>query len=103
MGLKQSRLGLRSLDAYICNYKYIGHHFWLLHGYLLHNLDITDPVTEGVDDLNVLDVRDSIPGIADMFHVVLKTLIRLLLDGFEGFYSRWTLVRALKVSNEHGT
>jgi hypothetical protein len=26
-----------------------------------------------------------------------------LLDGLEGLSSRWTLVRALKVSNEHGT
>jgi hypothetical protein len=42
----------------------IGHHLGLFHGDLLHRLDITDPVVEGINDLNVLDVRDSVPGIA---------------------------------------
>jgi hypothetical protein len=52
---------------------------------------------EGIDDLNILDIRDSIPDIAEMFHIVLKALIMLLLDGLESLSSRWTLVRALKV------
>jgi hypothetical protein len=38
---------------------------------------------EGVDDLDVLDVRDNVPGIAEMFHVVSDALIMLLLDGLE--------------------
>jgi hypothetical protein len=39
---------------------------------------------EGIDDLNVLDIWDSIPGITETFHVVLKTLIMLLSDGLQG-------------------
>jgi hypothetical protein len=50
-----------------------------------------------------LDVWDSVPGIVEMLEVVLETLIMLLLDGLEGLSSRWTLVCALKVLNEHGT
>jgi hypothetical protein len=34
---------------------------------------------------------------------IAKTLILSLLDGLEGFSRRWTFIRALKVSNEHGT
>jgi hypothetical protein len=34
------------------------------HGDFLHSLDIEDPIVEGVDDLDVLDVQDSIPVIA---------------------------------------
>jgi hypothetical protein len=37
------------------------------------------------------------------FHIVLKALIMLLFDGLKGFCSRWTVVRALKVPDEHGT
>jgi hypothetical protein len=77
--------------------------FGFFHGYLLYSLDVANPITEGIDDLDVLDVRDSILGIAKMFHVVLEALIMLLLDGLQGFYSRWMLVRALKVPNEHVT
>jgi hypothetical protein len=53
----------------------------LLHDDLLHSLNVTDFIAEGVDDLNVLDVRDSIPGIAEMFYVVPEALIILLSDG----------------------
>jgi hypothetical protein len=81
VGLKKSSSGLESLNAYVSDYEQIDHHPRFLHGYLLHSLDITDPVTEGTDDLIVLDVQDSIPSIAETFHVVLKALIRLLLDG----------------------
>jgi hypothetical protein len=35
---------------------------------------------EGIDDLNILNMWDSILGIAKMFHVILNTLIMLLLD-----------------------
>jgi hypothetical protein len=42
---------------------------------------------EGVDDLNVLDVRDSISRVAKPFHLLPETLIRLLLDCLQGFSS----------------
>jgi hypothetical protein len=58
---------------------------------------------EDIYDLDVLDVRDNIPGVAKMFHVVSKALIMLLLDVFQSLNSRWTLIRALEVSDEHGT
>jgi hypothetical protein len=61
------------------------------------------PVVEGVDDLNVLDVWDSVAGIAEMLDVVSETLIVLLLDGLEGLSSGWMLVCSLEVPNEHGT
>jgi hypothetical protein len=38
------------------DYQQINHYFGLLHGDLLDSLDIADPITEGMDDLNVLDV-----------------------------------------------
>jgi hypothetical protein len=81
-GLKESSSSLRSLYAYVCVCEQIGHSLGLLHGDLLHSLEITDHVAEGVDDLNVLDVRDSISSIAKMFHIVQKTLLLLLPDGF---------------------
>jgi hypothetical protein len=45
-------------------YEQIGHRLGLFHGDLLHRLDITNPIAEGINDLDVLDVRDSVPGIA---------------------------------------
>jgi hypothetical protein len=66
-------------------------------------LYIANPVTEGVDDLNVLDVRDIIPSAKEAFHVVPEALIRLLLDTLQGLYCRWTLVCTLEVPDEHGT
>jgi hypothetical protein len=38
---------------------------------------------EGVADLDVLDIRDSVPSIAEIFHVVPETLIMLLSDGLQ--------------------
>jgi hypothetical protein len=35
---------------------------------------------KGIDDFDVLDIWDSILGIVEMFHVVLKAFIMLLLD-----------------------
>jgi hypothetical protein len=58
---------------------------------------------EGVDYLDVLDVRDSIPNIAEMFHVVLEAFIMLLPNGLESLNSRWMLIRALEILDEHGT
>jgi hypothetical protein len=57
---------------------------------------------ESIDDLDVLDVRDNVPGIAEAFHVVPETFIMLLSDGLQSHCCRWTLVHALKVSDEHG-
>jgi hypothetical protein len=58
---------------------------------------------EGVDDLDVLDVRDSIPGVAEIFHVVSEALIMLLPNGLESLSSRRTLVCVLEVLDEHDT
>jgi hypothetical protein len=101
-GLKKSSPSLGSHNAYVSDCEQIGHHPRLLHGDFLHSLDIIDPVAEGVDDLNVLYVRDSIPDIAEIFHVVSEALIRLLLDDLQCLYSRWTLICILG-PYEHGT
>jgi hypothetical protein len=103
MRLKKSSPGYRSLDACVSHREQIGHHLGLLHGNLLHGLDVANSVTEGVDDLNILEVRDSVPGVAKTFHVILEALIMLLPNGLESPSSRWTLVRALEVPDEHGT
>jgi hypothetical protein len=58
---------------------------------------------QDIDDLDDLDVWDSVPGVAETFHVVSKALNILLLDGLQGFSCTWTLVRILKVPNEHDT
>jgi hypothetical protein len=58
---------------------------------------------EGIDDLNVLNVRRIIPGIAEIFYIVPETFIMLLTDYLQGLCCRWMLVRALEVPDEHGT
>jgi hypothetical protein len=103
VGLKKSSPGLRSLDAYVNDCEQNDHHFWLLHGYLLHGLDIANPVMKGIDDFDVLDIWDIIPGIIETFYVVSEALIMLLLDSLQGLYSRWMLVYTLKVPNECDT
>jgi hypothetical protein len=75
----------------------------LLYGYLFHSFNIIDAITKDVNNLNVLDVRDTVSGIAKIHDIITETLIMLLLDGLKGLGSRWTLVGALKVSDEHGT
>jgi hypothetical protein len=45
-------------------------------------------VAEGVDDLDVLNVRDNVPSVAETFHVVSEALIMLLPDGLESLNSR---------------
>jgi hypothetical protein len=60
----------------------------LLHGNLLNSLNIADPITEGIDDFDVLDVRDNVPGVVEMFHVVLEAFIMLLLDNLQGLNCR---------------
>jgi hypothetical protein len=102
-GLKESSPGLGCLDAGVRDCEQIGHSLGFLHGDLLHCLDVAVFVTEGVDDLDVLDVRDSIPSVAETFHVVPEALIILLPDGLESLNSRWILIRVVKVPNEYGT
>jgi hypothetical protein len=101
--LKKSSSSFRSLDACVRDCEQISHHLELLHGDILHSLDVADSVAEDVDDLDVLNIRDSIPGVAETFYVVLEALITLLHDGLESLSSRWTLVRALEVTDEHST
>jgi hypothetical protein len=103
VGLKKSSTVLESLNAYISDREQINHHLWLLHGDLLHNLAIADPVTEVIYDLNVLDVQDSVSSVAEMFHVVSEAFIMLLLDYFQGVSYRWTFICTLEVPDEHGT
>jgi hypothetical protein len=100
---QKSGLGFGGLYAHINDCEQIDHRLGLLHSYLLHSLDVTDPVVKGIDDLNVLDVRDSVLGITEKFYVVSETLIMLLPDGLQCLYCRLMLIRALQVPNEHGT
>jgi hypothetical protein len=58
---------------------------------------------EGINDLDIVDVRDIVSSIAEMLDIIMETLIMLLLDGLEGLGSRRTLIGALEVPNEHGT
>jgi hypothetical protein len=86
-----------------CKRQQIDHCFGLFHGDLLNNVDVADPVTESIGDFNVLNVRDSIPGVVETFHVLPKAFIILLLDGLQSLCCRWTLVRAVEVTDEDGT
>jgi hypothetical protein len=96
-------LGLRGLNAYIGDCKQISHCLGFLHGDLLNYFKNDDPVVKGIDDLDDLDVRNGVPGIAETFHIVPETLIMLLLDGLQSFSCRWMLVCTLKIPDEHGT
>jgi hypothetical protein len=86
--LKELSPSLRYLDACVRDYEQINHHLGFLHGDLHHGLHVTDSITKGIDDLDVLDVRDRVPYIAEMFHVVLEALIMLLPNGLDSFSSR---------------
>jgi hypothetical protein len=68
--LKKSSLGFGSPNAFVSDYEQIDHRSGLLHGDLLHSLDVANSVMEGGDDLDVLDIRDGIPHVAEIFHVV---------------------------------
>jgi hypothetical protein len=91
MRLKKLSLSFRSLDACVRECEQIAHHPGLLHSNLLHSLDVADSVTEGVNDLDVLDIWDSIPNIAETFY------------SLESISSIWMLICALEVSDEHDT
>jgi hypothetical protein len=92
-----------SFYAYIGNREQIGHHFGFLHCYLFHSFEIAYAIAKGVNNLDVLNVRDVNSCIAETLDIIIKTLIMLLLDGLEGLGGRWTLIGALKVFDEHGT
>jgi hypothetical protein len=79
--LKESSPGFGSLNACVNDHEQIDHDHGLLHDDLLYSLDVVDSVAEGIDDLDILDIRDNIPGIPETFHVVLDALIMLLPDG----------------------
>jgi hypothetical protein len=85
---KESSSGLGGLNAYFSDCKQIGHCFWLLRDNFLNSLDITHPVVKGIDDLDILDVWDSVLGVAEMFYVVSEAFIMLLLDGLLSFRCR---------------
>jgi hypothetical protein len=101
--LQKSSSGFGSFYAYIGNRDQIDHHFGLLHCNLFHSFEIADAITEGVNNLDVLDVWDAVSDIAEMLDIITETLIVLLLDGLEGLGGRWTLIGALEVLDEHGT
>jgi hypothetical protein len=101
MRLKKLSLGFKNLNACVSNHEQIGHCLGLLHGDLLHGLDVADSVTEGIDGLDVLDIRDSVPGVAETFHVVPEAFIIFLSYGLQSLSSRRMLVRALEVPDEH--
>jgi hypothetical protein len=103
MRLKKSSPGFISLNACVSDCEQIGHHLELLHGDLLHNLDVVESVMEGIDDLDVLDILDSVLSVVETFHIVPEALNMLLLDGRQSLNNRQMLVRALKVPDEHGT
>jgi hypothetical protein len=48
-------------------------------------------------------VRDVVSGITETLDIIAETLIMLLLDGLKSLGSRWMLIVALEVLNEHGT
>jgi hypothetical protein len=72
--LKKLSLGFGNLDACVSHREQIVLRLGLLHGDLLHGIDVVDSVTKDVDDLNVLDVWGS---IAEPFYVILEALIML--------------------------
>jgi hypothetical protein len=100
--LQKSSPGFISFYAF-GNCEQIGHRFGLLHRYLFHSFEIADALTEDINNLDVLDVRDVISGIAEMLDIIMETLIVLLLDGLEGLGGRWMLIGSLEVPDEHGT
>jgi hypothetical protein len=65
--LKKSRPNFRSLNACVSYCEQISHRLGLLHGDLPHGLDVADSIAEGVDDLEVLDVWDSVPVLQKCF------------------------------------
>jgi hypothetical protein len=100
--IKESCACLRGIEALIDYGELIDHDLWLLHGDLFYCFEVSDAIAEGDDDLDVLDVQDDVPGVAEMLGVVTETFIMLLLDGLHGLSGRWSLICPLKVPNEYG-
>jgi hypothetical protein len=97
MWVKEWDSGLWGLNTDVCDHQQTSHNFRLLHGDFLDSLDVTHPILEGIDDLNVLHIRDSVSSVSEIFHIILEALIMLLLDGLQGFSRGW----ALEVADEH--
>jgi hypothetical protein len=101
--IQGAELGSHRPRCIVSDYEQNSHYFGLLHSDLLNSLDIAHPIMNVIDYFDVLEVQDSVLGVAKMFRVVSKAFIMLLLDGLQGFSYRRTLICALRVSNEHGT
>jgi hypothetical protein len=101
--LKKLSLCFKSLNACVSDCEQISHRLELLHDDLLHSLDVADSAAEGIDDLDALDIWDSVPDVVETFHVVPEALIMLLPDSLQSLSSRWMFIRALDVPDEHGT
>jgi hypothetical protein len=86
--LKKSSTSFGSLYVCIRDCEYINYCLAFFHDDLLHGLNVTDSVVEDIDDLDVLNVRDSVPDIVEMFHIVSEALIMLLPDGLESLSNR---------------
>jgi hypothetical protein len=56
MWLKELSSGIGGLNAYIDDWKQISHRLGFLHNNLLNYCEIADPIAEGIDDLDVLDI-----------------------------------------------
>jgi hypothetical protein len=70
MGLKKLSLCFQSLNACVRDCGQISYRLVLLYDDLLDSLDIADSVTEGIDDLDILSIQNSVPGVAETFDVV---------------------------------
>jgi hypothetical protein len=93
--LEKSSPGFGSFYAYIGNHEQIDHRFRLLHRYLFYDFEIADSISEGNNNLDVLDVRDVVSGIAKTLDIITETLVVLLLDGLERLGGRWMLIGVL--------
>jgi hypothetical protein len=80
--------GLGGLNAYIGDCRQTSYRLGFLHGDLLNSFEIAYPVAKGIDDIDVLDVWDSVSSIVEIFHEVPKAFIMLLLYGLQGLSCR---------------
>jgi hypothetical protein len=87
-------------DAFV---SYRRHGFGLLYVYLLYSLEISYTIVEGIDDHNILNVQDDIPGVEEVLDEVIEAFIGLLLDDLKGLCCDWPLVCPLEISNEQST
>jgi hypothetical protein len=103
MRLKESSPDFRSLNACVSDREQICHYLGLFHSNLLNSLDVVTSIVKGIDDLDVLDIRGSVPSAAKIFQVVPEDFIMLLSHNLQSLSSRWMLIHALEVPDEHDT